>query len=66
MPGGNDKKYMAKYRKNNLKYVERQRKIAKARRRAMEILAKAHPKEFEAIYAECRKEEGVVPYVQNH
>lgn len=59
----NDAAYMAEYRERNREYVLRQRKIAKARRRAMEALAKIHAAEFSKLYEQCRREEGVASHV---
>jgi hypothetical protein len=54
-----DAAYMADYRARNRDYVIRQRKLAKARQRAMEALAKVHYAEFAKLYQHYRKEEGV-------
>jgi hypothetical protein len=50
---------MRNYRAQNQAYVTRQRRIAKARRKAMERLAKLHETEFAALYQEEREAEGV-------
>jgi hypothetical protein len=51
--------YMADYRARNRDYVIRQRKLTKARQRAMEAVAKIHRTEFAKLYEQYRKEEGV-------
>jgi hypothetical protein len=56
---GNEAAYMADYRAKNHAYVIRQRKIAKARRQAMEALAKLHQAEFQSLYRLAREKEGV-------